>query len=80
MSQQALAIIVNLFFPGIGTLMVGRTVSGVIQSTISVLCFVIVVATVGFGLIIFGPIGFINWLWAVITTVMVLDRKRSHLS
>lgn len=80
MSQQALAIIVNLFFPGIGTLMIGKTVAGVIQTATSVLCIIIVLATLGFGLIVCGPIEFLNWLWAVVTTVMVLDKQRSRLS
>lgn len=77
MSQHALAILVNLFLPGIGSLMAGKTIAGVIQIIISVFCLIFVIGTAGLGLVIFGPIEFLNWLWAVVTTVMALDRKRA---
>jgi len=78
MSKFATAILVNLLFPGIGTLMAGKRTAGIIQTTISILCVIGMFVTLGFGVIIIGPIELLNLLWAVTTTVLVLDGKRSH--
>lgn len=68
MSNKTLAIIVNIFLPGIGTLIVNKTTIGIIQVLISVLCVVGTFITLGFGGVIFVPIGFINWIWAIVAS------------
>lgn len=78
MSKFAIAILVNLFLPGIGTIIAGRLITGIIQTLISILCFLGIFGTLGFGLLLFGPIEFLNWLWAVVGAVLMLDNKRTN--
>lgn len=64
---KTLAIIINIFFPGIGTLIMGKTIQGIIQILINIVAIAIFVLTLGFGVIISAPLGFIAWLWGLIS-------------
>ena len=61
--MKALGIIVNIFFPGIGTLIVGKIGQGVAQILLYLLgvmfCFSF------FGLIIGVPLCIAVWIWAL---------------
>jgi TM2 domain-containing membrane protein YozV len=70
--MRALGIIVNLFFPGIGTIIVGKPVSGVVQFILYAIA-VGLVAT-GIGAIIGIPLGICVWIWAILSAVTAEDK------
>ena len=70
--MRALGIIVNLFFPGIGTIIVGKPVSGVVQFILYAIA-VGLVAT-GIGAIIGIPLGICVWIWAIVSAVTAEDK------
>lgn len=65
--MKVLAIIVNVFFPGIGTLIVKKWVQAVAQLILGGVAAVLFFT--GIGSIIGGPIAFIVWVWAIISAV-----------
>ncbi|HAX80445.1 MAG TPA: hypothetical protein DCY88_32565 [Cyanobacteria bacterium UBA11372] len=70
--MKVAAIIINIFFPGIGTLIVGKVIQGIIQL---ILIFVAVLLTLtGIGVILGIPIYFIVWIWAIISAATAVDR------
>ena len=77
MPNRTLAIIINIFFPGIGTLIVGKTTSGIIQLIIMVVCVLGTFLTLGFGGIILVPAGIANVVWAVVSAATASREHRS---
>ncbi|ELP56473.1 putative membrane protein [Microcystis aeruginosa TAIHU98] len=63
--MKALAIIINIFFPGIGTLIVGKIGEGVAQFLIwlvgVVLTFTVVLSFIGI------PICVAMWVWSIVS-------------
>lgn len=68
MPNKTLAIVVNIFLPGVGTLMVQKTTVGIIQIIINILCIFGTLITLGFGGILLIPLGFANWAWAIVSS------------
>lgn len=68
-------IVVNLFLPGVGTLLMGKWTSGFIQ--IGVLLVVWFLKFVSFGLLgfVLWPISGLIWLWALVGGILTyVDR------
>ncbi|TRT92958.1 hypothetical protein [Microcystis aeruginosa] len=63
--MKALAIIINIFFPGIGTLIVGKIGEGVAQFLIwlvgVVLTFTVLLSFIGI------PICVAMWVWSIVS-------------
>jgi len=85
--MKALAIIVNIFIPGIGTLIVGKTGQGVAQFILFVLAVVLNFTLVG--AIIGVPLAIGIWIWAIVSAasanpqpvrVEIVHRGEGHLS
>ncbi|HAZ43425.1 MAG TPA: hypothetical protein DDW76_22070 [Cyanobacteria bacterium UBA11369] len=71
--MKVAGIIINIFFPGVGTLIVGKIVQGIIQI---ILIFVAILLTItGIGAIIGLPIYFIVWIWGIISAATAIDRS-----
>ena len=70
--MRVLGVIVNLFFPGIGTIIVGKIVSGVVQF----LLYAAAVALIATGLgALFGiPIAIVVWIWAIVSAATAEDK------
>ncbi|MBX5467915.1 MAG: hypothetical protein K6U14_10575 [Firmicutes bacterium] len=61
-----LGIIVNLFVPGLGTVMMGKWVTGLVQLAILGLIWLVGLLTFGLGTFILAPIHGLVWLWALV--------------
>lgn len=62
--MKALAIILNVFFPGVGTLVIGKVAQGIIQI---VLYFVGILLTItAIGAIIGLPLMLGVWIWGIV--------------
>ncbi|HZT49822.1 MAG TPA: hypothetical protein VFA64_17755 [Hyphomicrobiaceae bacterium] len=70
--MRALGVIVNLFFPGVGTIIVGKIVAGVIQF----LLYAVAVALIATGIgALFGvPLAVVVWIWAVVSAATAEDK------
>jgi len=70
--MKALAIIVNIFFPGIGTLIVKKYWQGITQILLgivgAVLTFTVVGALVGI------PLMLAMWIWALVSAITADDK------
>lgn len=70
--MKPLAIILNLFWPGVGSLVIKRYVQGIAQLILwgigLLLCFTVI------GVIIGGPLMFIVWVWGIITVASFKDQ------
>jgi len=67
-------LIVNLFLPGLGTIIMGKNEVGVIQLVLS-LAGVFLIATI-FGMIIGCPLWVAMWIWALIVGIKTLAEIR----
>ena len=74
-------LIVNLFFPGIGSLIGGRTKTGIWQLVLLVLSWVLIIGGVFLSLlgsvlsllVILGWVVSVgNWIWALVTGIQML--------
>lgn len=65
--MKVLAVIVNVFFPGIGTLFVRKYGQAIAQILFGLLATVLIVT--GIGVIIGGPLAVIVWIWAIASAV-----------
>ena len=65
--MKILAIIVNIFLPGFGTLIVKKFVQGILQILLSI--FAAFLIATGIGGIIGFPLYLIVWIWAIISSV-----------
>jgi len=54
--MKIIAFIINIFLPGVGTLLVGKIGTGIVQIAVTMV-----------GWLIGGPLYFIVWLWALIS-------------
>jgi TM2 domain-containing membrane protein YozV len=62
---KVLGVIINLFWPGIGTLVVGKFVSGTIQAILTLIAWVLILS--GIGAVIGIPMGLLLCIWSVIS-------------
>lgn len=65
--MKALAIIINLFFPGIGTLIAKKFGQGIAQILLGIFAAILVVT--GIFSIIGIPLAIGVWIWAIISVV-----------
>lgn len=69
--MKAAGIIINFFFPGIGTLIVGKTGEGITQLVLYIigviLCFTVVGAIIGV------PVCIAVWIWALVSAATVAE-------
>jgi hypothetical protein len=63
--MKVIGIIVNIFFPGVGTLIVGKISTGVIQIILSIIAGILIFT--GFLSIIGMPMLIIVWIWSLVT-------------
>ena len=70
--MRVLGVIVNLFFPGIGTILVGKIVSGVVQFLLYAAA-VALIAT-GVGALLGIPIAIVVWIWAIVSAATAEDK------
>ncbi len=64
---KILAIIVNIFLPGIGTLIVKKWIQAVLQLILGGIAAVFTFT--GVGIVVGGPLAFVVWVWAIISAV-----------
>ena len=87
--MKILAIIVNIFLPGFGTLIVKKFVQGIMQILLSI--FAVFLIVTGIGAIIGFPLYLIVLIWAIISSVQspdnlgtgkneVIETKKKRLS
>jgi TM2 domain-containing membrane protein YozV len=67
--MKALAVILNIFIPGVGSFVVGKAGQGIAQILIFGIGFVINLITLGFGAIIGFPLMLGAWIWGLITVL-----------
>jgi len=63
--MKIIAIIINIFFPGVGTLIVGKIGTGVIQIILTIIAAFL--SFTGFLSIIGIPLGIGVWIWALVS-------------
>ena len=70
--MKVLGVIVNIFFPGIGSLIVGKIGTGILQFLLygfgALLTFTGILAIIGI------PICIIVWIWAIVTAATSQDK------
>ena len=70
--MTALGIIVNIFIPGLGTIIAGQTGTGIIQLLLYI--FALFLALTVVGLIIAAPLAFAVWIWSIVSVASMNDR------
>jgi hypothetical protein len=66
-AMKVLGVIINLFWPGVGTLVVGKFVTGTIQAVLSLIALLLIFS--GIGAVIGIPVALILCIWSVISVV-----------
>ena len=70
--MKVLAVIVNIFIPGIGTMMMGRIGTGIVQLLLlgiaNLMIWTFILGIIGW------PLYAIVWLWAVVGTALMPER------
>ncbi|MEM2956281.1 MAG: hypothetical protein QW041_01770 [Candidatus Pacearchaeota archaeon] len=69
-----IGLIVNLFLPGLGTIIFGKYDIGIIQLVLSLVGFFISITTIG--VIIGIPLIIGMWIWALVTGIIVLKKNK----
>jgi len=69
---KILGIVVNIFLPGIGTLIVGKWVQAILQLILGGIAAVF--SFTGVGVVVGGPLAFMVWLWAIICTITYQEK------
>ena len=75
--MKILSIIVNIFIPGVGTMMMGRIGTGIIQLILVGLAAVFNFLVIG--MIVGVPLYAIVWLWAVVGVALMPDPNQPRL-
>lgn len=70
--MKMLGVIVNIFLPGIGSLVVGQTTTGIVQFLLWL--FGVILILTGILAIIGVPISIIAWIWSIITAANSPDK------
>lgn len=68
--QAAVGLILNLFFPGVGTLVLGKTTVGIIQLILWLISIPLAFVLIGW------PLYFGVWVWALIVSVQSFSNYR----
>lgn len=72
--MKALAIILNVFFPGVGTIVAGKVGMGVGQLIMYVVGIVLIFTVIG--VILGGPLMLAAWIWGLVSVINVEDRPQ----
>lgn len=72
--MKILAIILNIFFPGVGSMVIGKIGTGIAQLLLYILGWIITTVTLGLGVVIGGPLCLGAWIWALITAIQAEER------
>ncbi len=70
--MKALAIIVNIFLPGIGTLIVKKYSQGIIQIVLGIIAAILTLT--GILSIVGIPLAFGVWIWAIVSAANAEDK------
>ncbi len=73
-------IIVNLFLPGLGTVIMGKWLTGVIQLALIGAIWLVGMVTFGLGAMLLAPLHGIVWVWALIAGLIQLSATGSGRS
>ena len=76
--MKALAIILNVFFPGVGTLVAKKWVQGIVQLLLTFLAFVLCIF--GITAIVGLPLGFGVWLWGILCVAIEAKQPAAVLA
>ena len=75
--MKILSVIVNIFIPGIGTMMMGRIGTGIIQLILlgiaNLMIWTFILGIIGW------PLYAIVWLWAVVGVALMPDPEQRRL-
>jgi len=73
-----LAIILNIFFPGVGTLVLGKTTAGIIQLVLWVVGFIFDLTVIG---VVLGlPMYAAAWIWALVVSIQAFSSPSASAS
>jgi TM2 domain-containing membrane protein YozV len=70
--MRALGVIVNIFFPGIGTIIVGKIFSGVVQFLLYAAA--VTLSATGIGALFGVPLAIVVWIWAIVSAATAEDK------
>ena len=70
--MRVLAVIVNIFFPGVGTILVGKIISGVVQFLLYALA--VALTATGVGGLLGIPLGVVVWIWGIVSAATAEDK------
>lgn len=72
--QAVLGLILNVFFPGVGTLVLGQVTTGVIQLALWLVSIPLTFFIIGL------PLYFGVWIWAIVVGIQALSSPTPHRS
>lgn len=67
--MRALAIVLNIFMPGVGSVVIGSVGQGIGQILIYGIGLTLTLVTAGFGGIIGLPLMLAAWIWGLVTAI-----------
>jgi TM2 domain-containing membrane protein YozV len=68
------ALVLNILFPGVGSLVAGRTSQGVAQLVLWVVSIPLMVVLIGF------PMALAAWVWSLVSGIHILEESRRRQS
>ena len=71
--MRIVALIINIFLPGVGTLFVGRILQAIAQMILAICGGIL--SALGPLIILGAPIGFIAWVWAIWSAIDARPRE-----
>jgi hypothetical protein len=77
-SLKIIALVINIFFPGVGTLLVGKIGTGIIQILLSMLAHALIWTAIG--ALIGIPLAVIVWIWALVSVATAQPRPQPGAS
>lgn len=69
--NAVVALILNIFFPGVGTLVLGMKTAGIIQLVFWILSIIFDLTLIG--VIIGGPLYLAMWIWALVVSIQAFS-------
>ncbi len=74
--KKLLCIFLNLILPGVGTLVLKRTLNGSLQLALSLFSILLILTVwlTFFGLVLYAFV----WFWALIETILIKDADHSN--
>ncbi len=68
--NAVVALILNIFFPGVGTLVLGQTTPGIIQLVLWIVSIPLMFILIGF------PLYLAVWIWALVLSIQSFSNSR----